>query len=59
VVIAARNAERLASAAEELRSGGAEVEAIPCNIREEEDVVALFARIKDDYAAVDPRVPLY
>lgn len=53
VVIAARNAERLASAAEELRSEGAEVEAIPCNIREEEDVVALFARVNDEFGGAD------
>ena len=53
VVIAARGADRLNEAADELRAGGATVTAIPCNIREEEDVTGLFGRVKDELGGAD------
>lgn len=53
VVLAARGAERLDEAAEELRAKGVEVTAIPCNIREEEEVVGLFARVKAEIGAAN------
>ena len=53
VVLAARGAERLNEAAQELRAAGAEVTAIPCNIRDEEEVTGLFARVKDELGGAD------
>jgi len=53
VVIAARNIERLEGAAEELQALGIEVHVVPCNIREEDEVVALFARVKDEFGGAD------
>jgi len=53
VVIAARNLERLNEAAEELRAAGCDAHAVSCNIREEEEVQALFGRANADFGGVD------
>jgi NAD(P)-dependent dehydrogenase (short-subunit alcohol dehydrogenase family) len=53
VVIAARSAERLEAAAEELRAAGCDAHAIACNIREEDQVQALFARVASDFGGVN------
>ena len=44
VVIAARNAERLNAAVEELGKGGASVEAIPTDVTNVNEVKALFKK---------------
>ena len=53
VVIAARNAERLNAAAIELGESGSEVVAIPTDITEETQVIALFQKTMDRFGRLD------
>ena len=53
LAICARNAEKLAATADELRSDGAEVIAVPTDVSKEADVVAFFAAIDKQYGQVD------
>lgn len=49
VVVAARQIERLERTAEEMRQSGLRVSCLPVDIREEESVVRLFQRIREDH----------
>ena len=53
LAICARNAEKLAAAADELRGEGAEVLAVPADVSKEADVVGFFAAIEKKYGRVD------
>lgn len=53
LAICARNAEKLAATADELRGEGAAVLAIPTDVSIEADVVAFFAAIDSQYGRVD------
>jgi len=53
VVISGRNAERLEAAAEELGAIGPDVVAVPTNVRQEEQVKALFEKAMDRFHRVD------
>ncbi len=53
VVIAARNAERLEAAAEELRGRGIACVAVPCNIRDEDQVKATVAAAVAEFGRLD------
>jgi NAD(P)-dependent dehydrogenase (short-subunit alcohol dehydrogenase family) len=53
VVIAARNAERLGRAAQELSESGAEIAAIPTDVTDEGQVVALFEQVMGRYRRLD------
>ncbi len=53
VVIASRGEERLREAEEELRGDGAEVHALTCNIRDEDEVKQLFATIAERFGGLD------
>lgn len=53
VVLAARSAERLEAAAEELRAQDIDAVAIACNIREEEEVKGLFSQCSERFGKVD------
>jgi NAD(P)-dependent dehydrogenase (short-subunit alcohol dehydrogenase family) len=56
LTIAARRPDKLESAAESLRSDGFQVQSIAANMTEEEDVVGLFARHRDEYGRLDALV---
>lgn len=53
VVIAGRNAERLGSVAEELRTTGSEIMAVPTDVTDEGQVKALFARTMERFGRLD------
>ncbi|NQW19539.1 MAG: SDR family oxidoreductase [Chloroflexi bacterium] len=53
VVIAARNAERLNTAAAELSSEGATVVAIPTDVTNEEQMISLFAKTMAQFGKLD------
>ena len=53
LAICARNAEKLAAAADELRGEGAEVLAMPADVSQEADVVAFFDAIAKQFGRVD------
>jgi NAD(P)-dependent dehydrogenase (short-subunit alcohol dehydrogenase family) len=53
VTISARRPEKLEAAAEELRSGGFEVEAVPANVVNEEEVVSLVAGHRERFGRLD------
>ena len=53
VTISSRRAEKLEEAAEELRSAGHEVNAVPCNVVNEEEIVSLFAAHRERYGRLD------
>lgn len=53
VVIAARNADRLAAAAEELAGDGGTVVAIPTDVTNEEQMVSLFSKTMDQFGRLD------
>ena len=53
VVIASRNAERLAEAAEELSAHGTRVVPVPTDVTSESDVKHLFARTMEELGRVD------
>ena len=53
VVIAARNADRLAAAAAELSNGGGTVISIPTDVTSEEQMISLFAKTMAQFGKVD------
>lgn len=53
LAICARNEAKLIATADELRSEGAEVLAVPTDVSKEADVVAFFAAIDKQYGQVD------
>ncbi len=53
LAICARNAEKLAAAANELRDDGTEVLAVPADVSKEADVVAFFDAITKQFGRVD------
>jgi NAD(P)-dependent dehydrogenase (short-subunit alcohol dehydrogenase family) len=53
VTIAARRPEKLEAAAEELRSGGLEVESVAANLVEEEDVTRMFDAHRERFGRLD------
>jgi NAD(P)-dependent dehydrogenase (short-subunit alcohol dehydrogenase family) len=53
VVIAARNGERLKTAAAELSSDGATVIAVPTDVTNEDQVIGLFAKTMDQFGRLD------
>ena len=53
VVLAGRTASRLEAAAEELRQAGAEIVALPTDVSDEAQVVALFGRTMDRFGRLD------
>ena len=53
LAICARNREKLAAAADDLRGEGAEVLAVATDVSQEADVVALFGAIDQKYGRVD------
>ena len=56
LTVSARRPEKLESAAEELREAGLEVQSVPANMTDEEDVVGLFAKHRDAYGRLDALV---
>lgn len=53
LVLCARNADKLASVADEFRAAGTEVLAQPCDVSSEADVESLFAAIQERFGRVD------
>jgi NAD(P)-dependent dehydrogenase (short-subunit alcohol dehydrogenase family) len=53
VTISARRAQKLEGAADELRADGLEVQSVPAQMAEEEDVVKLVAAHKEKYGRLD------
>lgn len=53
LVLCARNADRLAAAAEELQSGGADVLSVPTDVSDEQSVDELFDAVMQEYGRVD------
>jgi NAD(P)-dependent dehydrogenase (short-subunit alcohol dehydrogenase family) len=53
VVIAARNGERLNTAAAELSSNGATVIAVPTDVTNEDQMISLFAKTMDQFGRLD------
>ncbi len=53
LTIAARNAELLEQTATELRADGAAVLAVPTDVTDEEQIIALFQRAMDEYGHLD------
>ena len=53
LALAARDADRLATTAADLRAGGAEVLEVPTDITSEADVEALFAKTMEQWGRVD------
>jgi NAD(P)-dependent dehydrogenase (short-subunit alcohol dehydrogenase family) len=53
LTVAARRAEKLESAAEELRGAGLEVQSVAANMTDEEDLVGVFARHREAYGRLD------
>lgn len=53
VVIAARRSERLEALAEEIRKGGGEALAVPCDVAREADVEALAERAAEAFGRID------
>ena len=53
LAICARNAEKLAATANELRGDGAEVLAVPADVSKEADVVAFFDAITKQFGRID------
>ncbi|MGC1852070.1 MAG: SDR family oxidoreductase [Solirubrobacterales bacterium] len=56
LTVSARRPEKLESAAEELRKAGLEVQSVPANMTDEEDVVDLFSKHRDAYGRLDALV---
>jgi citronellol/citronellal dehydrogenase len=52
VVLSARRLEKLEAACAEIEAAGGEASAIACNIREEAEVEALFARVVEERGAI-------
>lgn len=53
LVLCARNADKLASVADEFRVAGTEVLAQPCDVSSESDVELLFAAVQERFGRVD------
>lgn len=53
LTVSARRAQKLEEAAEQLRGDGLEVESVPAQMAEEEDVVRLVAAHRDKYGRMD------
>ena len=53
LTISARRPPKLEAAAEELRGAGLEVQSVPAQMAEEEDVVGLVAAHRDKYGRMD------
>ena len=53
VTVSARRPDKLEAAAEELRGAGIEVEAVPANMAEEEDISALVAAHRERFGRLD------
>jgi NAD(P)-dependent dehydrogenase (short-subunit alcohol dehydrogenase family) len=53
LTVSARRAQKLENAAEELRADGFEVQSVPAQMGEEEDVVGLVAAHRDKYGRLD------
>jgi NAD(P)-dependent dehydrogenase (short-subunit alcohol dehydrogenase family) len=53
LTVASRRAEKLEPAAEELRSAGVKVEAVPANLTEEDSVKAVVQRHRDAFGRLD------
>jgi NAD(P)-dependent dehydrogenase (short-subunit alcohol dehydrogenase family) len=53
VTLSARRPDKLEQAAEPLRADGLEVEAVPANMAEEEDVIALVSRHRERFGRLD------
>ncbi len=53
VILAARSTEQLAAVEREIAAGGGQALAVECDISREEDVVALFARVRTELGRVD------
>ena len=53
LVLCARNADKLASVADEFRAAGTEVLAQPCDVSSEADVELLFAAVHERFGRVD------
>jgi len=53
VTVSARRPEKLESAAEELRSAGVEVESVPANMAEEEDIKSLVSAHRERFGRLD------
>src|SRR2546423_11150255 len=53
ITLSARRPEKLEEAAEGLRSGGLEVEAVPANMAKEEDIQSLAERHRERFGRLD------
>lgn len=53
VVLASRTLEKLEAVAGEIREDGGQADAVPCNIRDEADVVRLFERVLELHGRLD------
>ncbi len=53
LTVVARRPEKLESAAEALRADGFEVQSVAANMTEEEDIVGVFAKHRDEYGRLD------
>jgi len=53
LTVSARRPEKLESAAEELRSAGIELQSVPANMTEEDEVVGVFAKHRQTYGRLD------
>jgi NAD(P)-dependent dehydrogenase (short-subunit alcohol dehydrogenase family) len=56
LTIAARRPEKLEQAAEGLRADGLEVQSVPANMTDEDELVAVFARHREKYGRLDALV---
>jgi 3-oxoacyl-[acyl-carrier protein] reductase len=53
VTVSARRPEKLEAAAEELRSGGLDIHAVPANVVNEEEIVAMVASHRERFGRLD------
>jgi NAD(P)-dependent dehydrogenase (short-subunit alcohol dehydrogenase family) len=53
VTVSARRPEKLEAAAEELRSGGLDIHAVPANVVREEEIVAMVASHRERFGRLD------
>jgi NAD(P)-dependent dehydrogenase (short-subunit alcohol dehydrogenase family) len=53
ITLSARRPEKLEAAAEELRSAGIDVQAVPANVMNEDEVVALVAAHRENFGRMD------
>jgi NAD(P)-dependent dehydrogenase (short-subunit alcohol dehydrogenase family) len=56
LTVSARRAEKLESAADELRGAGFEVQSVSANMTEEEDLVGVFSKHREAYGRLDALV---